>query len=135
MRACEADAAHVGYVCALIVALHVAMEEQVSAGDAPVREHAEDVAQRLVAYRRAPIATHAHVAQHASDLLVLVGPHVSPEVASALASDVYAAPPWDAPCAAVMVGLPRAASVPYASAWLHDVLAMPPSTLPQHWLL
>ena len=135
MRACEADAAHVGYVCALIVALHVAMEEQVSASDAPVREHAEDVAQRLVAYRRAPIATHAHVAQHASDLLVLVGPHLSPEVASALASDVYAAPPWDAPCAAVMVGLPRAASVPYASAWLHDVLATPPSTLPQHWLL
>ena len=41
MGACEADAAHVGYVCAMIVALHVAMEEQVSAGDAHVREHAE----------------------------------------------------------------------------------------------
>ena len=25
--------------------------------------------------------------------------------------------------------------MPYASAWLHDVLATPPSTLPQHWLL
>jgi len=28
MGACEADAAHVGYVCALIVALHVALEGQ-----------------------------------------------------------------------------------------------------------
>lgn len=135
MGPCDTDAAHVGYVCAMIVALHVAMEEKVAASHADVREHAEYLAQRLFSYRQTHVATHAHVAHHASDLLVLLAPHLSPEVASALASDVYEAHAWDAPCAAIMVGLPRAASVPYASAWLCDALAARPSTPSQHLLL
>lgn len=135
MGPCQMDTAHVGYVCAIIVALHVSMEEKVSASHADVREHAEYLAPRLLSYRHAHIASHAHVAQHASDLLVLLAPHLSPEVASTLASDVYEAHVWDAPCAAIMVGLPRTASVPYASAWLHDVLATRPSGPPQHLLL
>lgn len=131
-----ADAAHVGYASAILATLQVALERKCEEAHTDVPRYAASLPMRLVAWLQTPSAVvrAAPVQQLASDVMVLLVSRLDAAAAQALLESVRRerlwlsddAPDDDvpllAPCAAVLVALPRGVDVPGA-AWLRRALA------------
>ncbi|WFD26586.1 hypothetical protein MNAN1_001569 [Malassezia nana] len=121
------DAVSIGYACALLATLHVALERQQAADDL-TQATAAPLARQLLAWlmRPSPLVARARVAQQASDLVSLLSPHLGDETSTLLSDAVRG---WDGPTSP-LAGTPQAAPATLLAPWAALVAACPTIELP-----
>ncbi|KAL4400650.1 CIA complex protein [Malassezia pachydermatis] len=136
-----ADAAHTGYACALLATLQVALERKIEQGHTDVARYAASIPPRLLTWltREDHVAAAVPVVQQASDMLLLLVPHLPAAKAQTWLDTMWAEMAWPqgptcplgaadtrtrnllAPYAAILVAVTREITLP-ASAWIAPLL-------------